>query len=230
MGTKILIVDDEPQIRRALGAGLRANGFEVELAETGEAAITSIPMTRPDVVLLDLTLPGIDGIDVVRKVREWSSVPIVVLSARGSERDKVVALDVGADDYLTKPFGMGELLARIRVALRHAAPDGAGSEPIFRDGALVVDFDKRLVTKHGDDVHLTPIEYDLLRELVTNAGKVMTHHVLLSRVWGPASVYDTQYLRTYVNQLRKKVEPEPSQPRHILTEPGIGYRYRRSDN
>ena len=181
-------------------------------------------------VLLDLTLPGIDGLDVVRQLREWSTVPIIVLSAREGERDKVTALDLGADDYLTKPFGMDELLARIRVALRHAAHLSAGSEPVFRDGGLVVDLAGRVVTVDGAEVHLTPTEYDLLRELIANAGKVMTHHQLLGRVWGPASVNDTQYLRTYINQLRKKIEGGPAHPQRIINEPGIGYRYRRSDS
>jgi two-component system KDP operon response regulator KdpE len=229
MPARVLVVDDEPQMRRALNAGLRANGFDVELAATGEEALDVAPLKRPEVVLLDLTLPGIDGLDVVRGLREWTQTPIIVLSARGEERDKVAALDLGADDYLTKPFGMDELLARIRVALRHAALAGGQSEPLFVDGDLRVDFPKRLVTLRGAEVHLTPTEYELLRELIANAGKVMTHHMLLGRVWGPASVNDTQYLRTYVNQLRKKIEDDPSRPQRIINEPGIGYRYRRSE-
>jgi two-component system KDP operon response regulator KdpE len=224
-GAKVLVVDDEPQMLRALGAGLRGNGFTVALAATGEEALDQLPLLRPDVVLLDLTLPGIDGLEVVRQLREWSNVPIIVLSARGDERDKVRALDLGADDYLTKPFGMQELLARIRVALRHSGATAA-SEPVFRDGALTIDFARRLVTLRGAEVHLTPTEYDLLRELTANAGKVLTHQLLLGRVWGPASVNDTQYLRTYVNQLRRKVEDDPAHPQRIINEPGIGYRYR----
>lgn len=230
MGAKILIVDDERQMRRAVGAGLRANGFEVSFAETGEEALDTIPLTRPDVILLDLMLPGIDGLDVVRLLREWSLAPIIVVSARGEERAKVQALDLGADDYLTKPFGMDELLARIRVALRHATRTADSSEPIFRDDDLTVDFSRRLVTLAGQEVHLTPTEYDLLRELIANAGKVMTHHMLLSRVWGPASAEDTSYLRTYVNQLRKKLERDPSHPERIINEPGIGYRFRRLED
>ena len=216
-------------MRRAVGAGLRANGFDVLTAETGEDALDTIPLTRPDVILLDLTLPGIDGLDVVRQLREWSTIPIIVLSAREGERDKVRALDLGADDYLTKPFGMDELLARIRVALRHAAHLTTGNEPIFRDGGLVIDLARRVVSIDDTEVHLTPTEYGLLRELTANAGKVMTHHHLLGHVWGPASVDDSQYLRTYINQLRKKIERDPAHPQRIINEPGIGYRYRRSD-
>jgi two-component system KDP operon response regulator KdpE len=229
MSAKILIVEDEPQMRRAVGAGLRANGFAVLMAESGEDALDSIPLTLPDVILLDLTLPGLDGLEIVRQIREWSATPIIVLSAREGEQDKVRALDLGADDYLTKPFGMEELLARIRVALRHAAHPAADSGPVFNDGGLVIDFAGRGVTVDDVEVHLTPTEFDLLRELALNAGKVMTHHHLLGRVWGPASVNDTQYLRTYINQLRKKIERDPNQPRRIINEPGIGYRYRRGD-
>jgi len=226
MSATILVVDDEPQMRRALLAGLRANGFTVELAASGEEALDKLPLIRAEVVLLDLTLPGIDGLEVVRLIREWSKIPIVVLSARESERDKVIALDRGADDYLTKPFGMPELLARIRVALRHAEHLGGGTDPVFADCDLRIDFARRVVTLDGNEVHLTPTEYDLLRELVVNAGKVMTHHLLLGRVWSGSSVGDTQYLRTYINQLRRKLEPDPARPRRIVTEPGIGYRYR----
>jgi two-component system KDP operon response regulator KdpE len=227
MSAKILVVEDEQQMQRALRAGLRANGFDVSVAASGEAALDVIALLRPDVILLDLTLPGIDGLDVVRQLREWTATPIVVLSARGEERDKVAALDLGADDYLRKPFGLEELLARIRVALRHAAHLSSGTEPVFDDGGLVVDLAKRRVTLDGADIHLTPTEYELLRELISNAGKVLTHHMLLNRVWGPASADDTQYLRTYINQLRKKLEIDPARPQRIINEPGIGYRYRR---
>jgi two-component system KDP operon response regulator KdpE len=229
MSAKILVVDDERQMRRAVGAGLRANGFDVSFAETGEEALDTIPLVRPDVILLDLMLPGIDGLEVVRQLREWSVAPIIVVSARGEERAKVQALDLGADDYLTKPFGMDELLARIRVALRHATRTTDSSEPIFRDDDLTVDFSRRLVTLDGHEIHLTPTEYELLRELIMNAGKVMTHHMLLSRVWGPASADDTPYLRTYINQLRKKLERDSSHPDRIINEPGIGYRFRRRE-
>ena len=228
MIAKILIVEDEPQMRRAVSVGLRANGFEVLTAETGEDALDTIPLSRPDIILLDLMLPGIDGLEGVRQLREWSTVPVIVVSARGEERAKVQALDLGADDYLTKPFGMDELLARIRVALRHAALASATGEPVFEDGDLRIDLAARVVTVRGQEVHLTPTEYDLLRELAANAGKVMTHHQILGRVWGPASVDDTQYLRTYVNQLRRKIEADPAHPERIVNEPGIGYRYRRA--
>jgi two-component system KDP operon response regulator KdpE len=229
MEALIFIIDDEPQMRRALAAGLRANGFTVEVAASGEDALDRLPLVHPEVILLDLTLPGIDGLQVVTDIREWSSVPIIVLSARESEMDKVIALDRGADDYLTKPFGMSELLARIRVALRHAARFSSGHESVFSDGTLRVDFARRVVTLNGVEVHLTPTEYDLMRELIVNAGKVMTHRMLLGRVWGPESANDTQYLRTFINQLRRKLEDDPSQPTRIVTEPGIGYRYRPSE-
>lgn len=226
MTARVLVVEDEPQMRRALSAGLRANGFEVVLASDGESGLDTAALELPDVVLLDLTLPDMDGLDVVRRLREWGTIPIIVVSARGGERDKVAALDLGADDYLTKPFGMDELLARIRVTQRHAATATGSSDVIFDDHGLVVNFAARSVRLRGREIHLTPTEYDLLAELIRNAGRVMTHHMLLGRVWGPASVDDTQYLRTYVNQLRKKLEDDPAQPMRIINEPGIGYRYR----
>ncbi|MEX1158456.1 MAG: response regulator [Thermomicrobiales bacterium] len=229
MAAKILIVEDEPQMRRAVGAGLRANGFDISMAARGEEALDMIPLSRPTVVLLDLSLPGIDGLDVARQLREWSTLPIIVLSARGDERDKVAALDLGADDYLTKPFGMDELLARIRVALRHSAHVTDTADPVVTDGSLRVDLARRVVSLAGEEVHLTPTEYDLLRELIANAGKVMTHLLLLNRVWGPTSADETQYLRTYINPLRKKIEEDPAHPSRIVNEPGIGYRYLRND-
>ncbi len=225
MGARVLIVDDEPQIRRAVTTGLRANGFEAEAVDSGEAAVDAVAMHPPDVMVLDLGLPGIDGIEVIRRIREWSPIPIIVLSVRDAEREKVLALDSGADDYLTKPFGMEELVARIRVALRHVAGQ-ARSEPVLEFEGLRIDLHARLVTLDGEDVHLTPTEYDLLRELATNAGKVLTHHMLLSRVWGPASADSTNYLRVYVNQLRRKIEKNPAHPHFITTEPGVGYRFR----
>jgi len=225
MATRVLVVDDEPQIRRAIRAGLSAHGFEVEQADTGESALDQISLSPPDVVILDLGLPDVPGIDVVREVRTWSSVPIIILSVHDAERDKVRALDSGADDYVTKPFGMDELLARVRVALRHSARQDR-QDPILDFGDLHIDLPRRLVTVGGKDVHLTPTEFELLRELAVNAGKVLTHQMLLARVWGPASSDSTHYLRVYINQLRQKIERDASQPRHILTEPGVGYRFR----
>ncbi len=225
MGAHVLVVDDEPQIRRALRAGLQAHGFEVVLAADGEAALDAAALQPPDVVILDLGLPDRDGIEVVRQLREWSSVPILILSVRGAEREKVLALDSGADDYLTKPFGMDELLARVRAALRRAAGQGRG-EPVLEFDELRIDLASRVVTVAGREVHLTPTEYELLRELAVNAGRVLTHQMLLTNVWGPASADATHYLRVYINQLRQKLEPEPTRPRYIVTEPGVGYRFR----
>ena len=205
IGARVLIVDDEPQIRRAVTTGLRANGFAAEAVDSGEASVDAVAMHPPDVMVLDLGLPGIDGIEVIRRVREWSSIPIIVLSVRDAEQEKVLALESGADDYLTKPFGMEELVARIRVALRHVAGQ-ARAEPVLQFDGLRIDLHVRVVTLDGEEVHLTPTEYDLLRELATNAGRVLTHQMLLSRVWGPASADSTNYLRVYVNQLRRKIE------------------------
>jgi len=219
----ILVVDDEPQIRRFLRATLSSHGYRVIEAESGRGALERISMDRPDLVILDLGLPDIDGAEVLRRVREWSTIPVVVLSVRASERDKVDALDLGADDYLTKPFGTGELLARIRTALRHQV-QAQSDEPVFRYGPLVVDLARRLVTVNDIDVRLTPTEYDLLRVLVTHAGRVLTHKFLLSEVWGAAFVGQTHYLRVFIGTLRQKIEPDPSRPRIVLTEPGVGYR------
>jgi two-component system KDP operon response regulator KdpE len=222
-------VDDERQILRALNAGLRANGYDVETATDGESALAAAAIHPPNVLVLDLEMPGMDGIDVIRQLREWSSIPIIVHSAHAEERDKVQALDAGADDYLTKPFGMEELLARIRAALRRSA-SGDQAVPMLDFGRLKLDLTARVVTVDGAEVHLTPTEYDLLRVLATNAGKIMTHQMLLTRVWGPASEDSTNYLRVYINQLRRKIESEPSRPRYIVTDPGVGYRFRPSDN
>ena len=225
MSARILVVDDEPQIRRALRAGLRANGYDVELAEDGESALTSAASNPPAVVILDLEMPVVDGFEVIENLRAWSDIPIIVLSAHAAERDKVRALDIGADDYLTKPFGMDELLARLRAALRRSAADH-DRLPILDFGRLRIDLVRRLVTLDDQEVHLTPTEYELLRELAANADRVMTHQMLLTRVWGPASENSTNYLRVYINQLRRKIEPDPARPTYITTDPGIGYRFR----
>ena len=229
MTGRVLVVDDERQILRALNVGLRANGYEVELAADGEQALTLAASNPPDIVLLDLEMPGLDGLDVISQLREWSQIPIIVLSAHGTERDKVQALDAGADDYLTKPFGMEELLARIRATLRRSRGESQAS-PLLDFGVLRIDLAAHVVTVHGEEVHLTPTEFELLRVLATNAGKVMTHQMLLTRVWGPASEDSTNYLRVYINQLRRKIEPEPARPRYLLTDPGIGYRFRPPEN
>jgi two-component system, OmpR family, KDP operon response regulator KdpE len=222
---RVLIVDDEPQIRRFLRASLSAHGYRVVEASCGREAIALTTTERPELLLLDLGLPDMDGLEVIRRLREWSTVPIIVISVRGQEAEKIAALDGGADDYVTKPFGMGELLARLRAALRHRLQAEVG-EPLFRCGGLSVDLLRRIVSVDGREVKLTPKEYDLLRTLVTHAGKVVTHQYLLREVWGPGSLYETHYLRVYIGQLRQKIEPDPAQPRYILTEPGVGYRLR----
>jgi two-component system, OmpR family, KDP operon response regulator KdpE len=226
---RILIVDDEPQIRRFLRTTLSAHGYRVIEASCGREAMTLTATERPELMLLDLGLPDIEGLEVIHRLREWSTVPIIVVSVRGQEAKKVEALDSGADDYVTKPFGMGELLARIRAALRHRL-QAEVDEPVFRSAGLTVDLIRRIVTVDGREVKLTPKEYDLLRVLVTHAGKVITHQHLLREVWGPGSVHETHYLRVYIGQLRQKLEPDPAQPRYILTEPGVGYRLRMDDN
>jgi two-component system KDP operon response regulator KdpE len=225
---RVLIVDDEPQIRRFLRTSLGAHGYRVIEASCGQEAMTLIATERPELVLLDLGLPDMDGQEVIHRLREWSTVPIIVVSVRGREAEKIDALDGGADDYVTKPFGMGELLARIRAALRHRL-QAEVDEPVFRSAGLSVDLVRRLVVVDGREVKLTPKEYDLLRVLVSHAGKVITHQQLLREVWGPASLYETHYLRVYIGQLRQKLEPDPAQPRYILTEPGVGYRLRLED-
>lgn len=223
-GPFVLLVEDEPQMRKFIRASLTAHGYrlvEAASAAEGEQLATS---QNPELVLLDLGLPDGDGLVLARKLREWSKVPIIVLSARGREDDKVVALDSGADDYLTKPFGVNELLARMRVALRHGQklPD----QPILTFGELTLDLAKRLVTMHGQEVHLTPIEYRLLGYFARNEGKVLTHRQILSEVWGPGSAHQTHYVRVHLAELRKKVETDPSRPKLIVTEPGVGYRLR----
>ncbi len=223
----ILLIEDEPQMRRFLRITLQAQGYRLVEAETGGDGIMQATTRNPDVVLLDLGLPDMDGLEVTRRLREWAQTPIIVISAREQERDKVNALDAGADDYLTKPFSSGELMARIRVALRHAAARSSErDEPVFVLDNLRVDLAKRQVLLDDREVHLTPIEYKLLTTLVRYAGKVVTHRQLLKEVWGPAHVEEVQYLRVYMTQLRHKLEADPARPRFLLNEPGVGYRLR----
>lgn len=223
-GARVLVVDDEPPIRRFLRTSLSAHGYEVFEANCGQAALSAVLADRPDLILLDLGLPDLDGVEVTRLLRQWMSIPIIVVSVRGHEADKIAALDAGADDYVTKPFGIGELLARMRVALRRAS--SSSSEPVFAVGDLVVDLAQREVRMAGCLVQLTPTEYDLLRALVTNAGKVLTHHQLLREVWGPGYAQETHLLRVNISNLRRKIEPDAARPRYIRTEPGVGYRLR----
>jgi two-component system KDP operon response regulator KdpE len=227
-GARILVVDDEPQILRSLRTTLASHGYDVQTAATGEEALAAVDGRLPDLVLLDLVLPGLSGLEVCRHLRARSSLPILVLSARGDERDKVAALDLGADDYLTKPFGVNELLARIRAALRRAV-GARGPSAVVEAGALRVDFDRRQVTLDGAEVRLTPTEFELLKVLVANAGRVLTHGYLLRTVWGPEYEGESQLLRVFIGQLRRKVERDPSRPQHILTDPGVGYRFRSDD-
>jgi len=223
----LLVVEDDPQMRKFLRASLSSHGYRLIEAVNGAEGLSQAASYNPDLVLLDLGLPDIDGLAVTARLREWASVPIIVISARGQEDDKIHALDSGADDYLTKPFGTGELLARIRVALRHSARTRQErSEPILTVGELSVDLDKRSVHVAGKEVHLTPIEYKLLATLLKNAGKVLTHRQLLKEVWGPGYANNTQYLRVYMVQLRHKLERDAARPRYLVTEPGVGYRLR----
>ncbi len=223
----VLVVEDEPQLMRFLRATLPDHGYRMVEAATGTQALVEASTRGPDLVLLDLGLPDLDGVEVTRRLREWSAVPILVVSARGQERDKVEALDAGADDYLTKPFGTEELLARMRVALRHASRvKGEGGDSVFEAGELRVDLGARLVFLRGQEVRLTRTEYRLLAVLVQNAGRVVTHRQLLREVWGPGSASETHYLRVYMAQLRHKLEDDPAQPRYLLTETGVGYRLR----
>jgi two-component system, OmpR family, KDP operon response regulator KdpE len=221
--SRVLVVDDEPQILRALGTNLRARGYVVDLARTGEEALRLAAEHHPDVVVLDLGLPGIDGIEVVQGLRGWTQVPILVLSVRESEADKVAALDAGADDYVTKPFGMNELLARLRAALRRAAP--AGEEAVVETASFTIDLEAKKVHRDGGEVRLTPTEWHLVEVLVRHRGKLVTQRQLLQEVWGPQYEHETNYLRVYMAQVRRKLEPEPSKPRHFITEPGMGYRF-----
>ena len=222
----VLIIEDELQIRRFLRATLASHDFRIVEATTGQEGLQQAIERSPDLVLLDLGLPDIDGLEITQQLREWSKVPIIVLSARNQEHDKIAALDAGADDYLTKPFGVGELMARIRVARRHADQAGQPVEPMFSTGELRVDRARRQVFVSGAEVHLTPIEYQLLATLVRYAGKVVTQRQLLRDVWGAAYEQEAQYLRTYMTHLRHKLEADPAHPRYLLTEIGVGYRLR----
>jgi two-component system, OmpR family, KDP operon response regulator KdpE len=224
IGMRVLVVDDERAIRRYLRAALNAQGYTIYEAANGQDTLNTVAVERPDLVILDLGLPDLDGVEVTRQLREWTQVPIIILSVREQENDKISALDAGADDYLTKPFSTGELLARIRAALRHNLQ--STSEPVFESDGLRVDMAHRQVTVAGQEINLTPTEYDLLRQLVQNAGKVLTHRHLLRLVWGSTYESEAHLLRVNMSNLRHKIEPDPSRPRYILTEPGVGYRLR----
>ena len=221
--SRILVVDDEPQLLRALATNLKARGYDVDLAATGEAALTLAARKHPDVVILDLGLPGIDGVEVIRGLRGWTRVPVIVLSVRETERAKVEALDAGADDYVTKPFGMDELLARLRAALRRAAP--GEEEAVVGTADFSVDLAAKRVTRNGSEVRLTPTEWQIVEVLVRNPGRLVTQRQLLQEVWGPQYEKETNYLRVYLAQIRKKLEPDPAHPRYFLTEPRMGYRF-----
>jgi two-component system KDP operon response regulator KdpE len=221
----VLVIEDEAPIRRFLRSTLTGHGYKYIEAVTGKEGLAQAATRQPDLIILDLGLPDMDGVDVIRQLREWTVLPIVVLSVRGNESDKIGALDAGADDYLTKPFGVGELLARIRVILRHAARVGyKPEEPVFTFGDVRVDLENRQVLVGANEVHLTPFEYRLLVTLIRYAGKVVTHHQLLREVWGPGYSEESQYLRVYMTQLRHKLEADPTRPRHLTTEIGVGYR------
>jgi len=221
---RVLVVDGAPQIQRFLTAALTAAGYDVLEADTGAAAMKAIATAAPDIVILDLGLPDMDGKEVVRQVRSWSQLPIIILSARDRESEKIAALDLGADDYIEKPFGIGELTARIRTALRHRFKQDGEETTIAVDG-LTIDIVRRTVTRDGEPVHLTPKEYDLVLLLARHAGKVVTHKTLLNSVWGPAHTGDMHYLRVFIGQVRTKIERDPTTPRIIQTEPGVGYRF-----
>jgi two-component system, OmpR family, KDP operon response regulator KdpE len=223
-GAHVLVVDDELQIVRGLRVILRSAGFDVEAAATKAEALDALALRPPDVMVLDLILPDGTGVEITEEVRRWSNLPILVLSAFGDEREKVRALDAGADDYITKPFGTEELTARLRALLRRAAD--SGSSPVVTVGELSVDFAARTVKRTGEEIHLTPIEFDLLRVLVQHRGKLVTHRQLLHEVWGPGYEHEVHYLRVHIAHMRAKLEPEPSRPRYIVTDPGVGYRLR----
>ena len=224
MQTRILVVDDEPEIRRFLRASLKLHQYEVFEAETGQEAIKSIVNHHPDLIILDLGLPDMDGTEVTRQVREWTKIPIIILSVRNRESDKISALDAGADDYLTKPFGVGELLARIRVVMRHLPQ--SNPDPVYQIGALKVDLARHQVALGTKEIILTPTEFDILHVLVENAGKVITHRQIIRSVWGSAYEDESRLLRVNISNLRRKIEPDPNQPYYILTELGVGYRFR----
>ena len=225
-GPIVLVVEDEPQMRRFLRASLASQSFDVVEATSAKEGLALATSHNPEIILLDLGLPDEDGVALTRRLREWSRVPIIIISARGREADKVEALDAGADDYLTKPFGVNELLARIRVSLRHAQQTGGTPAPVVEIGPLRIDFARREVTLGGREVRLTPIEYRLLTLLAQNVGKVLTHRQMLKEVWGPGHVEQTHYLRVYMAQLRRKIEADPARPQLLTTEPGVGYRLR----
>lgn len=223
-GARVLVVDDEPAILRAVRSVLSGHGFQVDTAENAAEALERYSRRHPDLVLLDLGLPDLDGLEVIRRIREEVSTPIIVLSVRGAERDKVAALDLGADDYLTKPFGVDELLARVRVALRHAAHPARGTAAVFRTGDLGVDLERRTVTVSGDEVHLSRTEFELMKAFVGHPNKVLTDRMLLQQVWGPEYGSEEHYLHVYVARLRKKIEADARVPRYLVTVPGVGYR------
>lgn len=221
----VVLIEDQPEIRRFVRAALEEEACRVFEAGTAGDGLADLAARRPDLVILDLGLPDRNGIEVVRDLRSWSDVPVIILSARSNEDDKIAALDAGADDYLTKPFGVGELLARVRAQLRRRSRTGEDASPIFRFGEVEADLSRRTVARRGEPVRLTPIEYRLLTVLITHASKVLTHRQLLKEVWGPGRIEHNHYLRIYVGHLRQKLEDDPAQPRHILTETGIGYRF-----
>ncbi|MHB8072864.1 response regulator [Desulfosporosinus fructosivorans] len=221
-GQRILIIDDDTQIRRFLRVALTSHGYFVKEARTGREGLEAVAMFSPDLVVLDLGLPDIDGLDVVRQLREWAKVPIIILSVKEQESDKIAALDLGANDYVTKPFGMGELLARIRAAMRHTV--GVEEQPVLHFEDLTLDLLHRRITRDDDEIKLTLTEYEIVKNLAINTGKVITHSYLLRTVWGPSYEKEVQYLRVYIGQIRRKLERDPSRPHHIITEPGVGYR------
>jgi two-component system, OmpR family, KDP operon response regulator KdpE len=220
-GARVLVVDDEPQVLRALETTLRGAGYDVDASATGEQALVAAAVHPPEAVILDLVLPEKSGLDVCRELREWTQAPIIILSAVGEEREKVAALDAGADDYVTKPFGVAELLARLRAALRRTAP---AEEPVLELHGLTIDLERRVVLRDGEAVAVTPTEFSLLRLFARHEGKLLTHRTILREVWGPAYQTESHYLHVYISQLRRKIEPDPARPRYLLTEPGAGYR------